>query len=569
MGGPIIKDKIFLFGTYEGFRERKGQSFVATVPTADGRRGIGVGPGGTDLPVNPGVVPYISLYPLPNGRDFGDGTGEFLSSPGRTLEDDYFVIRYDQIFSDSDSFFTRYTCSCSGLRTSPSSTGTFNSFTESRRQYVTVEEKHIFSPSVLNTFRVGFNRSFDQSTDEDLAPSLELVPGTERFALNFSAQVTGGSSSLTNIGPGGFGFQAWNSYQIGDDFHLTRGRHSLRLGVSIDRILHNFTNATFAGGRYSFNDFPSFIQGISRQFSGYLPGSNVFRGMRTTLIGLYVQDDFRLRPDFTLNLGFRFETMTEPSEVNGLQSQLTNPLDPAVKIGEPYFEQPGQVFHPRIGLAWDIRGDGKTSLRAGVGMFNDVLVGTFWINASVNARPFNAVGTVDNPDPAVFPNAFSLIASGGGASSIIRDTADAKLPTRTQWNLTLQQELFPDTVLTVAYTGAVGRHHIRTAEANQAVPTGTVNGIPVWCTDPEAGCVSNIKPTNSRRNPNFGFLLTHMTDANTSYNSLQVSLRKRYSQGLQFLGAYTWGHAIDEGSQQWGSEGRNNPQNTTLIRSHF
>ncbi|MDA2935204.1 carboxypeptidase regulatory-like domain-containing protein, partial [Acidobacteria bacterium AH-259-D05] len=167
LGGPIIKDKIFLFGTYEGLRERKGQSFVATVPTADGRKGIGVGPGGTDIPVNPGVVEYINLYPLPNGRDFGDGTGEFLSSPGRTLEDDYFVIRYDQQFSDSDSFFTRYTCACSGLRTSPSRVGIFNSFTESRRQYVTVEEKHIFSPSVLNTFRVGFNRSFDQSTDED------------------------------------------------------------------------------------------------------------------------------------------------------------------------------------------------------------------------------------------------------------------------------------------------------------------------------------------------------------------------------------------------------------------
>ncbi|MDA2935205.1 TonB-dependent receptor [Acidobacteria bacterium AH-259-D05] len=380
--------------------------------------------------------------------------------------------------------------------------------------------------------------------------------------------MTGGSSSLTNIGPGGFGFQAWNSYQFGDDFHVTRGRHSLRLGGRVDRILHNFTNATFEGGRYAFNDFPSFVEGISRQFAGYLPGSNVFRGMRTTLIGLYVQDDFRLSPNFTLNLGFRFETMTEANEVNELQSQLTNPLDPAVKVGEPYFERPGQVFHPRIGLAWDIRGDGKTSLRAGAGMFNDVLTGTFWINASVNARPFNAVGTVDNPDPAVFPNAFSLIEASGRGSSIIRDTPDAKLPTRTQWNLTLQQELFPDTVLTVAYTGAVGRHHIRTAEANQAFPTGTVNGIPVWCTDPEAGCVSNIKPKNSRRNPNFGFLLTHMTDANTNYNSLQVSLRKRYSQGLQFLSNYTWGHATDEGSQQWGSEGRNNPQNTTLISDH-
>jgi len=342
------------------------------------------------------------------------------------------------------------------------------------------------------------------------------------------------------------------------------GRTSLRVGVAIDRIQHNFTNATFFGGRYSFNDFPSFVQGISRQFEGYLPGSNIFRGMRSTLIGLYIQDDFRWRPNLTFNLGFRVEWMTEPSEVNGLQSQLTHILDPEVKVGAPYFERPGAVFTPRLGLAWDIRGDGKTSLRIGAGIFNDVLAGSFWVNSAINAKPFNVVGTVRNPDPAVFPDAFSLLGTTGGTSIII-NTHDAKLPTRIQWNVTLQQELFPDTVLTVAYTGAVGRHHVRTGEGNTAFPTGTVNGVPVWCTDPEAGCISNVKPSNSRRNPNFGFILTHNTDANSSYNALNVSLRKRYSAGLQFLGSYTWGHSIDAGSQQWGSEGRNGIQNTTNI----
>ena len=564
LGGPIVKDKIFLFGSYEGYRERQGLPLVATVPTANGRQGIGVGPGGTDLPVNPGVPEYMNLYPLPNGRDFGDGTGEFFSSPGRTVEEDYFVIRYDQQLSDSDSFFVRYTCACAGLRTNPSRIGIFDSLTESRRQYVTIEHKHIFSPASLNTFRFGFNRTFDTSTDDEADAALELIPGTNRFLLNFSAQVTGGSASLTSVGPGGFSFFAWNSFQFADDFHYTVGRNSLRVGVSIDRVQHNFTNAAFFGGRYSFNDFPSFVQGISRTFQGYLPGSNIFRGMRSTLIGFYVQDDLRWRPNLTLNLGFRFEMMTEPSEVNGFQSQLSNVLDANVKVGAPYFERPDAVFHPRIGLAWDIRGDGKTSLRVGAGMFNDLLVGSFWVNGAVNARPFNVVGTARNPDPAVFPNGFSLI-SGPGSVSIIREAPDAQLPTRIQWNATLQQELFPDTVLTVAYTGAVGRNHIRTGEANTAFPTGTVNGQPVWCTDPEAGCVSDVRPSNSRRNPNFGFILTHNTDANSRYNALQLSLRKRYSAGLQFLGSYTWGHSIDAGSQQWGSEGRNNPQNSTNL----
>lgn len=139
------------------------------------------------------------------------------------------------------------------------------------------------------------------------------------------------------------------------------------------------------------------------------------------------------------------------------------------------------------------------------------------------------------------------------------------------WNVTLQRELDSSTVLTFAYTGAVGRHHMRNTEGNHAVPTGTLNGQPVWCTDPQAGCVSNIGRTKAdgnllpRANTNFGWLLTNMTDANSSYNALQMNVRKRYSQGLQFLAAYTWGHSIDQASQQWGSQGRNNPQNTTLI----
>ncbi len=584
LGGPVVKDTIFLFGTYEGFRQRQGAPLVSTVPTADGRLGIGVGrlPGpdgqpGTpddiiiDIPVNAGMVPYVSLYPLPNG-DLNsdlvglDGTGQFLRSSSTPIDEDYLVIRYDHQVSDSDSFFVRYTYD-DGNRADPDPIGLFNGFTESRRQYVTAEWKHIFSPTTLNTARLGWNRSRRAADDELSFENLRLIPGEDRWFFNMSTQVTGGTASLASLGAGGFSTFAWNSFEFADDIHLSRGRHSIRIGANINRIQHNFTNATFAGGRYSFNDFPSVLRGISRIFEGYLPGSNIYRGMRSTLIGIYIQDDFQFSPNLTFNLGFRYETMTEPSEVNNLQSQLTNPLDADVKVGAPYFEQPGHIFHPRLGLAWDIRGDGKTSLRIGAGMFNDTLAGNFWVNNAINAKPFNVVGSVEAPPPSTFPNAFALIGSSG-SDSIIRDASDAKFPTRTQWNVTLQQELLPDTVLTVAYTGAFGRHGIRTAEANTAFPTGIVDGNPVWCLDPQDGCVAGGPNGLPRRNGNFGFLLTHNTDANSSYNSLQMSLRRRYSQGLMFMGSYTWGHSIDEGSQQWGSEGRNNPQNTTDLYDH-
>ena len=151
---------------------------------------------------------------------------------------------------------------------------------------------------------------------------------------------------------------------------------------------------------------------------------------------MYAQDDYRWTPRFTLNLGLRYETMTTPQEVNGLQSQLVNVLDPAVQVGLPYYNWPGQVLQPRIGLAWDIRGNGKTSLRAGAGYFADTLVGSIWVNAAINALPFVPLGQALNPPASTFPRAFEL-ARGGGVPAIIRYTPDARVPTRGQYNLSL------------------------------------------------------------------------------------------------------------------------------------
>ncbi len=553
LGGPVIKDKIFLFGSYEGLIERLATSSTATVPTADGRLGIGAGPGGSDIAVKPEVIPYLDLYPLPNSVDFGDGTGRFVSAPSQPTDQNYFTIRYDHQLSEADSVFVRYTYDNAEF-INPGRIGKWDSFERTRRQYVTIEEKHIFSPTMLNTIRIGYNRSYGEDSDVLDNPELRLVPGEDRWLFNFSTQVTGTSASVTNLGAGGFGVQAWNSYQYGDDFSYSKGRNSIRVGVLFDRILHNFTNANTAGGRYSFSDFPSLLEGIATDFQSYTAESNIWRGMRNTLIGVYIQDDFRWRSNVTLNLGFRFERMTTPNEVNDIQSQLLNINDSGTVAG-PYFNNPGSVWAPRIGFAWDIGGNGKTSLRAGYGLFNDMLVGTIQVNAAVNAlspdqRIFNVIATIDDPDPAIFPNAFDLVAGGDFDNDFIRIEPEVSLPTRQQWNLTLQHELMPSTVLTVAYTGAVGRHGVRTGEPNAAEPTAIINGKKFWADG------------LTRRNPDFARVLTHITDANSSYNSLQLSVNRRFTTGLQFQGAYTWGHSIDDGSQTWGSEGRNSSQNT-------
>ena len=356
LGGPIVEDKVFLFGNYEGLRDRLGVSNLAFVPSADGRLGIGTGL----APPLPSVVPYLDLYPLPNGAVFSDGTGEYFSGPSQPSNEDYFVIRYDHQVSDADSFFVRYTIQDGDLIV-PDRIELFPGLIDTRRQYVTMEHKHIFSPSLLNTFRFGFNRSV-RDQDDDLnsggvPKSLSLIPDNERFGLfNFSTQVVGGPASIANLGTGGFGFIVWNSFQYSDDVSYTSGRNSLRVGANIERIQSNGANAAFDGARYSFNTFADLLQATARTFQSYpspVPGTdtgNFWRGMRSTIISLYVQDDFRFSPNLTFNLGLRFERMTTPNEVNGFQAQLTNhDTDTTINVGAPYFENPGSVFGPRIG----------------------------------------------------------------------------------------------------------------------------------------------------------------------------------------------------------------------------
>ncbi|MBI2822450.1 MAG: TonB-dependent receptor, partial [Acidobacteria bacterium] len=186
-GGPIQRDKTFIFGGYEGLREGLGVTLFGNVPSAVVRQGAVVS----------SVKPYLDLYPLPNGRDFGDGRAEFTRGDTEITRQDFFQLRVDQTFSDADSFFARYTMDDSD-KSIPQTLGTWVQNDKVRSQYVTLEEKHIVSATLLNVARFGFNRTVVNYTQTALEPrvldrALWFFPGS--IESSPSTSVSGGNSS--------------------------------------------------------------------------------------------------------------------------------------------------------------------------------------------------------------------------------------------------------------------------------------------------------------------------------------------------------------------------------------
>lgn len=601
IGGPIRQDRTFIFFNYEGLREDKGLTYVAVTPNENARLGLlpvvdqDGNPTGelVDVGLHPEIPRYLDLYPLPNGDDLGDGTGELFSSPNQPTDEDFFTVRLDHQFSSADSMFVRYSFD-EGTLLTPDALGAYGEDHFNRTQLITIQEKHIFSPMLINTATGGYNRAFlDFKTSAVSAaaadPALEFIPGRGfgRLTVGQSIFNRGALPLLGTVAPAK---SAYNTYQFSDDLRWTKGNHSIQVGVNVSRLQNNVELLGFSNsGFYIFGGLSQFLQAQATLFFG-TPDTNIHpqtgevisndrnRGFRQTNYGFYIQDDFKVRPDLTLNLGLRYEGMTTVSEVNGRESNLLDPLDSAWTTGVPIFNNPGRkAFQPRIGMAWDVTGDGKTALRAGVGIFHDILIGVNYIESGGWTFPwsgFTNIFLLFEPKPSMsfpqpqeaFPGAFTPIA--------IHLNPDVKYPTRMHFNLNIQRELMADTTLTLAYVGSKSTHLTRRFDANPA------NATFCPCADDpatpgfdESTLAPGTKffpagsrgPTSSgpRRNPNFDLNQETATDGNGTYHSFQLALNRRFSSGLQFQASYTLSKAIDDVSQQLGSEGASAPQNTT------
>ncbi|MBI4464493.1 MAG: TonB-dependent receptor, partial [Acidobacteria bacterium] len=377
ISGPIIRDKTFFLGSYEGLREGEGLTAVAIVPNARAHQGFLPVRGGGErfVGVAPNVKGHLDLYPLPNtGRDFGNGTGELRSVETQVANDDFFSARIDQVLSDQDTLFGRYTFRDGELNAPFTATPVpgFWAFGKNRNQFLTLQETHVFSPTVINTFRASMARLVPVSEVSTISEelSISVIPGRGPIK---------GLGEMTIRGQDGLGqrssrpTQAWNTnFQFQDAVDFIRGGHSVKVGAEIIRYRVNFRYEQDFSGVYTFPNLENFLKGTPESYRGALAGSDGYRGWRWYTYGFFVQDDWRMLPNFTLNLGLRYEPYGNVSEVNGKLATLfdTQKGTEMTVVPEMFGTNPGtKLFQPRVGFAWDPFRNGKTAIRGGFGLF--------------------------------------------------------------------------------------------------------------------------------------------------------------------------------------------------------
>jgi hypothetical protein len=529
LGGPLARDRAFFFFTYEGLRQERGTTEITSVPTAEARLDGGLVPR-----ISAAARPFLERIPLPNGRALGGGLGEYTGVLAQEERQNYVQGRVDYNFSKSNSLFVRYTRD-PARRVSPTLNPEVTTIWQSRNQYLTVSGNQIFSPTLLNTVRFSFSRTntFADRTAMQ-APELE-------FAF-FPGQGVGGIT-ITGMGyPLGEGSGNESHTQrivgVSDDVFYTRGRHSIKFGALVNMYRQNpVSGADGSRPSWRFSNLRDFMEGIPNRLRILTPGSIVSRKYDFATVGFYFQNDLRATSNLTLNLGLRYEFATQIEEADGYGAALRDIVNDAdTTIGIPFKNPSRGNVSPRLGFAWDILGDGTTALRGGAGLplydlggIGQVLRSSIGGNPPTSSRsnlsPSNLPGLTFGPLPVIPPALF-----GRDLGAVDFDLEQPKLYS---FNVTLERQLPWSSAVAVSYAGSRGVNILMRGEGNPTVPQILADGRPFW---------TGREP---RVNPNWGTIeLTHAS-SKSWYDSMQVSVTKRATRGLQVESAYTLGEAVD------------------------
>ncbi len=550
LGGPLVKDKLFFFMSYEGLREDQGSTQSINVPSAAARLGRLAS---ATLAVNPTSAKVLALYPVPGqGNQIVQDNGDTVLIAGtrnRNTENNFAVGKLDYLLSPKNTLSLTFNYDkgeVSDLGVLRAGAGAVGSSSNTR----VVSTRWTTQPSnaSLNELHFGYG---------DSEPSGELPLSEVDFAgqglLFREGRTLMGEVNIPGVTSIGYRVAGsayrQRSYTLKDAFSLSAGSHTLRLGGEWTYYRYNVGNCSRGcQGVYDFSNMQNFLRGIPRRFEVLLPGGDVAqRDMNQQIMGAYVQDNWRVGRSLTLNLGVRYEYATTIQEKDDQVSNLRDFFtDREVTRGILYDNPSGRAISPRVGFVW-APGGGRSSLRGGFGIFYEH-VNLFLLRTSLQELPpFTLVGRIDQADAnrvgqeINWPNAgFTQLALARGRPNIRTFQYDLDQTHSYRWSGTYQRQFGKDWVATVDYTGSRGRNLWQQSLANIRQWQGFPSAVPSSEKFFAAGA--------PLINPNFGEVRLQYTNASSWYNGVSAGIQRRPSAGLRVGAAFTYGKAIDEAS---------------------
>ncbi|MEA2257724.1 MAG: hypothetical protein QOJ51_549 [Acidobacteriaceae bacterium] len=553
LGGPLRHDKLFGFGNYEGYRQHLGLSAVSFVPDNASRAAA-----------SPIVQPLLALWPVANGPELlnpngtPSGIAEAFANPPQHVREDFGTTRIDANLTANDLLFGVYTADDSDANT-PSQNPYSTIYERLREQVVSVQEQHVFSPNLLNTLRVGFSRGAYYFTGQAPGSVPGWIAGKPIGAVVISGSTASNGASQVTLGGANTGSNnqaVRNLFTVDEHVFWTHGRHQVEFGVWLQRLQSNDNLAQNQYGQASFSTLSAFLKGTVATFT-VVPAPTEL-GWRSLFGAGFIEDAWKVTPRLELRAGFRSESTNGWNEVHGRASNYgftngvinTNPT-----IGSSALSNNRAKFmpEPRIGVAYDLFGNGKTAVRANFGVHR-ALLDTLDYRLDQTA-PFNTTLSFSNTTVDKLASLASGSSTGSGLISPSNVQPDIATPTVLSWTFKIEQQVAPATSLTIGYVGSHGYHQILSEDQN----------TPATVTCPAPGCPAGLAPgtvfypSTTKANPNVANTTSWVGQGVSNYNGLEVDVRRQLSHGLQLRGVYTFASNLDNGSAWNTSVSANTP----------
>ena len=522
LGGPILKKKLFFFVSYEGLRQRQGFDLNSLVLSDAERASV----------TNPVIARLIDLIPRANFVD-QSGTPRFVGSATAPVDVDQWSTDISYHLGEKDQLHGYHAIQQSE-RKEPGSSGNtvpgFGIVARLQRQIFTLNEIHTFNPAIVNEARFGFNRWASSGT-----PIAQQNPA--EFGINNGIDVPIGLPQI-NIAGGSLNFggpanmpsgRSDTTFVASDTLSWLLGNHSLKIGGEFRQFLNN--NFRQATGSFNFPTVASFLVGTANSFTVTL--GNQSSSIAQGALGFFVQDNYKLRPNLTLELGLRYEWNMTPTERFDRFIVFDPESASLVRVGsdiERVYHQNNKNFQPRFGFAWDPRADGKTVVRGAYAVLVDQPMTSIVSPTSGNpplAIPLTFAGSIR------FDNAINLARAAGLAPlSVDQGFDNAYLQS---WNLNVQRQVTGKLAVMAGYFGSKATHLTLRRNINQPV-----NGVRPYAA---LSSQSSILPGTP-----LGNITQAESTGNSSYNALWLTANQRPVRGLQFNASYTWSKSIDYNS---------------------